>query len=61
MAHLGLLIGDAVDGETAFHIVDQTEVLSSLLNGDHICNPKQYSCLLQTAQAVGYKSQSLAS
>lgn len=34
---LGLLIGDPVNGETSLHVVDQTEMLASLLDGDHIC------------------------
>lgn len=33
---LGLLILDAVDGETALGVVDETEVLASLLDGDDI-------------------------
>jgi hypothetical protein len=33
---LGLLILDAVDGETALGIVDETEVLASLLDGDDV-------------------------
>ena len=33
---LCLLSGDAVDGEAALGVVDQTEVLASLLNGDDI-------------------------
>lgn len=33
-----LLRGDAVDGEAAFDIVEQTEVLARLLDGDHILN-----------------------
>lgn len=35
-SYLGLLAGDAVDGETSLHIVDQTEVLTGLLDTDHI-------------------------
>ena len=35
-SHLGLLGGDAVDGETSLHIVDQAEVLTGLLDADHI-------------------------
>jgi len=34
--HLGLLGGDAVDGEAALHVVDQTEELTGLLEGDDI-------------------------
>lgn len=33
---LGLLAGDAVDGEAALCVVDETEVLAGLLNGDDI-------------------------
>lgn len=33
---LCLLIGDAVDGETALGVVDETEVLAGLLDGDDI-------------------------
>jgi len=33
---LRLLSGDAVDGETALGVVDETEVLASLLDGDDI-------------------------
>lgn len=41
-SHLGLLSGDAVDSETSLHIIDQTEVLASLIDADHICvNQKQ--------------------
>lgn len=36
VSYLGLLSGDAVDGETSLHIVDQTEVLAGLFNADHI-------------------------
>lgn len=43
-AHLGLLIGDAVDSETALHVIDQTEILTSLLNADHICNRTPQHC-----------------
>lgn len=32
----GLLGGDAVDGETALDVVEETEVLAGLLDGDHI-------------------------
>jgi len=33
---LGLLAGDAVDSETTLGVVDETEVLASLLNADNI-------------------------
>ena len=33
---LGLLGGDAVDGEAALGVVDETEVLASLLDRDHV-------------------------
>jgi hypothetical protein len=33
---LGFLIGDAVDSEATFHVIDETEVLTSLLNRDDI-------------------------
>jgi hypothetical protein len=33
---LGLLVLDAVDGETALGVVDEAEVLASLLDGDNI-------------------------
>jgi hypothetical protein len=33
---LGLLLSDAVDGETTLNIIDETELLTSLLNGDDI-------------------------
>lgn len=33
---LGLLSLDAVDGETALGVVDETEVLAGLLNGDDV-------------------------
>lgn len=33
---LCLLSGDAVDGETALGVVDQAEVLASLLDGDDV-------------------------
>jgi hypothetical protein len=33
---LGLLLSDAVDGETALDVVDETELLTSLLNGDDV-------------------------
>ena len=33
---LGLLVGDAVDGEPSLDIIDQTEVLSGLLDLDNI-------------------------
>lgn len=46
IAHLGLLVGDAVDSETAFHIINQAEVFSSLLNADHICNPEHNTVIL---------------
>jgi len=36
ITHLGLLGGDAVDGEAALHVVDQTEELTGLLEGDDI-------------------------
>lgn len=36
VSYLSLLSSDAVDGETSLHIVDQTEVLTGLLNADHI-------------------------
>lgn len=32
----GLLLGDSVDGESTLGVVDETEVLASLLNGDDI-------------------------
>lgn len=35
---LGLLRGDAVDGETALDVVDQAEVLAGLVDGDDVCN-----------------------
>jgi hypothetical protein len=35
--HLGLLVADAVDGEPALDIVQQTELLVSLGDGDDIC------------------------
>lgn len=35
-SYLSLLGCDAVDGKTPFHIINQTEVLSSLLDTDHI-------------------------
>lgn len=34
----GFLSGDAVDGETALDVVQETEVLAGLLNGDNILN-----------------------
>lgn len=34
---LGLLRRDTVDGEAALDVIDQTEELVGLLNGDHIC------------------------
>lgn len=33
---LGLLIGDAMDGEATFNVIDETEVLTSLFNGNNI-------------------------
>jgi hypothetical protein len=33
---LGLLASDAVHGETALGVVNEAEVLASLLNGDHV-------------------------
>lgn len=33
---LGLLASDAVDGETALGVVDEAEVLASLLDGDNV-------------------------
>ena len=45
-SYLGLLAGDAVDGETSLHIVDQTEVLTSLLDADHIWRNKQEEVLV---------------
>lgn len=33
---LGLLSLDTVDGETALGVVDETEVLAGLLDGDHV-------------------------
>jgi hypothetical protein len=33
---LGLLLSDAVDGETTLNIIDETELLTSLLNGDDV-------------------------
>ena len=35
-SYLGLLGGDAVDGETALDIIDKAESLVGLLNGDDI-------------------------
>jgi hypothetical protein len=35
-AYLGLFRGDAVNGETTLDIINQTEVFTSLFNGDHI-------------------------
>lgn len=35
-AYLGLLWSDTVDGEAALDVVDQTELLASLLDGDDI-------------------------
>jgi hypothetical protein len=34
---LGFLIGDAVDSEATFNVIDETEVLTSLFNGNNIC------------------------
>lgn len=39
----GLLSGDSVDGEAALDIVEETEVLARLLNGNNICVAKK-SC-----------------
>lgn len=36
-SHLGLLSCDAMHSEASLHIVDETEVLASLINADHIC------------------------
>lgn len=36
ITHLGFLTSDAVNSETSFHIIQQTEVLTSLFNGDDI-------------------------
>lgn len=36
VSYLGLLGGNAVDGETSLHVVDQTEVLAGLLDADHV-------------------------
>lgn len=36
VSYLGLLCSDAVDSETPFDIIDQAEMLTSLLNADHI-------------------------
>ena len=33
---LGLLLGDAVNGEATLHVIDQTEELVGLLERDHI-------------------------
>lgn len=33
----GFFGGDAVDGETAFGVVDETEVFAGFFNGDDIC------------------------
>jgi hypothetical protein len=33
---LGFLVGNAVDSEATFHVIDETEVLTSLLNRDDI-------------------------
>ena len=38
LTHRGLLLGDAVHGETALDVVNEAEVLTSLLDGDHICS-----------------------
>lgn len=35
-AYLGFFRRDAMDGETTLNIVDQTEVFTSLFDGDHI-------------------------
>ena len=37
---LCLLIGNAVDGEATFNVIDETEVLASLFNGNDICQAK---------------------
>lgn len=36
VSYLGLLSGNAVNCETSLHVIDQTEMLSSFLNADHI-------------------------
>ena len=36
--YLGFIIADAVDSKASLHIVDQTEILICLLNGDHVYN-----------------------
>ena len=37
---VGSLLGaDAVDGEAALDVVEETEVLARLLNGDNVCPP----------------------
>lgn len=34
--HLGFLCSDAVDGKASLAVVDQSKMLSSLFNADHI-------------------------
>ena len=36
VSYLGLFFRDAVNGETTFHVVDESEILVGLLNGDDI-------------------------
>lgn len=38
---LGFLVGDAVDSEATFHVIDETEVLTSLLDRDDIFKRRQ--------------------
>lgn len=52
-SHLGLLICDAVDGEPSLHIVDQTEVLTGLLNADDICQKTTTHTIIPS---LSYKS-----
>jgi len=42
---LGLLGSDTVDGETSLGIIDETEVLASLLNGDDIHEASGVRCV----------------
>ena len=36
--HLGLLSGNSVNGKTSLDVIDQTEELTGLFNGDDICH-----------------------
>lgn len=57
-SHLGLLGGDAVDGETSLHIINETEVLTGLLNADNVCEHKRKQVILVLGFFLHYRKHS---